>query len=402
MTNDYLVDSGVNIGEGSFAHVRKLGKYVEKTSKLLKGYKSHEWLDEVFLLKILQSPYVPVLYDYCILHHDRVCIRMGYAGIDLKVFYKNITCDADRERYLRDHFIQICKGLQYMHSMHIVHCDIKPKNVLLHNGLIKLIDFNLSQFENGIKNEFSVFAWPYRPLEIINKQRLSCKSDLYALGCMLFYFRFNCGPLFMYNKNDPPSNELHMGLLQDFKVLIANNHFMDPVLNSAVKHCLEFDIKERYDTSDVLSLFSEDSKKRKCKYIEACNSKPFGDSYSELVDLFALFEIPPKTYEILFLTCWYTWSTVNYDKDCLGVMVFLIIKMLCRGDYPLIQRIEILVPIDVEWLQENVYLNDYEFLLTSYKHYLVLQNSSRRIEHAFHKLEFDSGIDILALLDKEM
>lgn len=41
-------------------------------------------------------------------------------------------------RYLKD----ILSGLNYLHMMNIVHCDVKPHNVLLAmDGLCKLTDF---------------------------------------------------------------------------------------------------------------------------------------------------------------------------------------------------------------------------------------------------------------------
>ena len=40
--------------------------------------------------------------------------------------------------------LQICEGLQYLHAKNIAHRDIDPRNILIKNGLVKLIDFGLS------------------------------------------------------------------------------------------------------------------------------------------------------------------------------------------------------------------------------------------------------------------
>ena len=43
--------------------------------------------------------------------------------------------------------IQILEALDYMHQFSIVHCDLKPENVLIaKDGHVKLADFGLSVY----------------------------------------------------------------------------------------------------------------------------------------------------------------------------------------------------------------------------------------------------------------
>lgn len=50
------------------------------------------------------------------------------------------------ERYSKPLFRQLVEGLQYIHSMHVVHGDIKPGNLLLcaDTGVVKITDFGVS------------------------------------------------------------------------------------------------------------------------------------------------------------------------------------------------------------------------------------------------------------------
>ena len=44
---------------------------------------------------------------------------------------------------------QICEGLNHLHGKKLAHRDIDPKNILIKNGIIKLVDFGLSNHHNS-------------------------------------------------------------------------------------------------------------------------------------------------------------------------------------------------------------------------------------------------------------
>ena len=47
---------------------------------------------------------------------------------------------------IKGYILQIIDGLQYIHSQMVVHCDIKPQNIYLHNfSEVKIADFGLSR-----------------------------------------------------------------------------------------------------------------------------------------------------------------------------------------------------------------------------------------------------------------
>lgn len=87
--------------------------------------------------------------------------------------------------------IQVCAGLDYAHARGVIHRDLKPGNLLLTRaGKVKLGDFGLAlvaaetRLTAAGKTMGSLHYMA--PEQIQGKPPLSNKTDLYALGCVLF------------------------------------------------------------------------------------------------------------------------------------------------------------------------------------------------------------------------
>jgi serine/threonine protein kinase len=60
-------------------------------------------------------------------------------------------------------FFQICSGLDYLHTLEVIHRDLKPRNILLNaNGDVKIGDFGLATFiiaDNEYKASYICTRW---------------------------------------------------------------------------------------------------------------------------------------------------------------------------------------------------------------------------------------------------
>ncbi len=85
---------------------------------------------------------------------------------------------------------QICAALEHAHANGIIHRDLKPENIVLtKTQTVKLMDFGLARMSEGprlTEEGTLVGTMSYLAPELIQGQRATVQSDLYALGVMLY------------------------------------------------------------------------------------------------------------------------------------------------------------------------------------------------------------------------
>ncbi|MDZ4835761.1 MAG: serine/threonine-protein kinase [Candidatus Melainabacteria bacterium] len=94
-------------------------------------------------------------------------------------------------------FEQLCEGLSVAHGLGIIHRDVKPGNIMFldeEGNRLKLLDFGIAKImsEEGEESQQltrtgDVFGSPlYMSPEQCMGRRLDNRSDIYALGCVIF------------------------------------------------------------------------------------------------------------------------------------------------------------------------------------------------------------------------
>ena len=87
----------------------------------------------------------------------------------------------------RDVFLQLCDGLECLHTMGVVHRDIKPENVILRGGEAVLVDFDVSRLcrpERRTDTQAMGTAG-YAAPEQYGFTQTDGRADIYALGVLL-------------------------------------------------------------------------------------------------------------------------------------------------------------------------------------------------------------------------
>ena len=148
------------------------------------------------------------------------------------------------------------QALAGLHAQHVLHLDVKPSNIIRRlDGVYALIDFGLSRHEHLpdlLAEEFRVplGTSPYLAPEQVLRDRGDPRSDLFALGVMLYYLLTGARPF-----GFPRSRAaLSRRLWRDPEPPRALRPDCPPWLQEIILHCLEPQPENRVASAAQLAL----------------------------------------------------------------------------------------------------------------------------------------------------
>ena len=175
----YRAQDGVT---GKAVAIKLFDRAFTRTDRLVTRYRR-----EAEILQRLQHPHIVGYLDYRE-YQGRQFIVMEYLGEETlaRVLAQRGRLPLDEAFAI---FEQACEAISYAHSQHIIHRDIKPGNIFLAGGQVKLIDFGLAvDLEAGQPSTVGLATGTvdYMAPEQIAGGRMDERTDIYALGT-LFY-----------------------------------------------------------------------------------------------------------------------------------------------------------------------------------------------------------------------
>lgn len=185
------------LGEGSFGIVFKVQRKLDANKYVLKKINiskmntrcKEDALNEVRFLSKLEHPNIVKYYDSFI-EEEHLYIVMEYCeGGDLSKFLRSHQDCHLKEELVWKYIIQMCQGLSFIHQKKILHRDIKAMNIFISSDdQIRIGDLGVAKaLQNHHSLSRTTVGTPlYMSPEICEERSYNEKSDIWALGCVIY------------------------------------------------------------------------------------------------------------------------------------------------------------------------------------------------------------------------
>jgi serine/threonine protein kinase/tetratricopeptide (TPR) repeat protein len=164
------------------------------------------------------------------------------------------------ERLVRDYGLQIAKGLGAAHQKGVVHRDLKPENVFVSSdGHVKILDFGLAkmtaptEWDDGPSATGSLRTEPgivmgtlgYMSPEQLRGLEVDHRSDIFSFGALLYEMVSGRRAF----RRDSVAETMAAILNDQLPLLSESGHNVAPALGQIVRHCLEKNPGQRFQSA---------------------------------------------------------------------------------------------------------------------------------------------------------
>ena len=214
------------------------------------------------------------------LDHNNICVIHDIKETDDGQLYiimnyckgetlQNIITEKDLTlKDILKYITQIAKGLEKAHRKGIVHCDIKPTNIIITNdGVAKIVDFGIAKIaseEKLISKDRTSGTIAYMSPEQVSNATIDTRTDIWSLGVVCYE---------MLTKQQPFKDSYNEALMysiinEDPEPLRSINPEIPPELEKIVLKMLYKNPEDRYGS--VVEFIKDLG-----KYKKSSNLNPF-------------------------------------------------------------------------------------------------------------------------------
>lgn len=170
--------------------------------------------EEYDITSLLDHRLIRKAIDYVNIEGLGDCIVFEY--VEGKSLAEHVRVGTLSEKQVKSVLVDICDALSYMHRNQMVHCNLKPENIIVTNDYhAKLIDLGAPKTEQDADRELLIKEMAFVAPEIIKGEDYDSRADVFSLGKIME---------FMGERN------------------------ISKQFNAVATHCTQFSKEQRYDS----------------------------------------------------------------------------------------------------------------------------------------------------------
>lgn len=198
-------------------------------------------LYEANILKNLKNPNIPLLYDIQEDENYHYLVEEFLEGESLVSYVSNQKKLS--QELIIEYGIQLCEILHYLHTFSmgsIIHLDLQPRNIIVSNNRLKIIDFgNAICLSENKKRNYIFGTLGFAAPEQYQGDAIDARTDIYGLGALLYY---------LVTTKEPIKEGNQILSLEEIT-------YISPHLKNIIQKCLNYNPAQRF--SSVLELLKQ-------------------------------------------------------------------------------------------------------------------------------------------------
>ena len=182
------------VGEGAYGIVMKCRNKESGEIVAIKKFKDNEediiqksMLRELKVLKSVKHENI-VAFKECFKRKGKLYLVFEYIEKNLLEILEQNANGLD-QTFVKRYIYQLCKAINYIHSLDLIHRDIKPENILITNeNIIKLCDFGFARAmptKGGVLTDYVATRWYRAPELLLGSTTYGKEVDFWAVGCIM-------------------------------------------------------------------------------------------------------------------------------------------------------------------------------------------------------------------------
>lgn len=180
---------------------------------------------EYEVTSVLDNKYIRKAVDSVNIEPLGKCIVLEF--IEGKSLLEHVRVGTLSTKQVKNIIVEVCDALYYMHRNRIVHCNLKPENILVtaNDCRAKIIDIGIPKTEPKADRELLIKEMEFVAPEIIKGEEYDARADIFSIGKIME---------FIYERN------------------------ISAQFNNVATHCTQFSREQRFDSiSDVKSAITK-------------------------------------------------------------------------------------------------------------------------------------------------